>query len=339
MRSSPQVSIILPMRDAAETIGECLASIAGQTLSDIEIIIIDDGSSDGSRELVARWMERDDRICLLTPGRAGLVRALNLGIERARAPYAARMDADDVMHPERLELQASFLDGHPEIGVVGSQVELFPEELIADGYREYVRWLNGCTEPEEIAANIFVESPLAHPSVMMRRSLIEEIGGYRDGDFPEDYELWLRIHYAGWGMAKIPRVLLRWRERHDRTSRVDTRYARTAFDALRARYLADDERLRTGRPLVIWGAGRKTRLRVRHLIEQGARPIAWIDIDPKKIGNNVWGIPVHPPAWLLNAEPMPFVLIYVANHGAREEIESYLHGTRYRRSRDYLAVG
>jgi hypothetical protein len=234
-----------------------------------------------------------------------------------------------VMLPERIEKQAEFLRRHPEIALIGTQVELFPPELVTEGYREYVRWQNACIGPEEIAANLYVESPFAHPTVMMRRSALERVGAYADGPFPEDYELWLRMHHAGCLMAKIPRVLLRWRERGDRTSRVDPRYAREAFDRLRAEYLARDGRLHHDREFVIWGAGRVTRQRTRPLIERGRTPAAWIDIDPKKIGND----------WLAGQTPRPFVLIYVAVHGARELIVSWLEERGFRVSEDYLAIG
>jgi hypothetical protein len=248
------------------------------------------------------------------------------------------MDADDLMHAERLATQQAYLDQHPEIALLGTQVELFPAEHIREGYREYLRWQNQCITPAQIADNIYVESPFAHPSVMLRRAAIERVGGYVDGAFPEDYELWLRMQQAGMRMAKLPRVLLAWRESDSRASRVDPRYARAAFDQLRARYLARDARLQSGRPLVIWGAGRKTRLRARHLLDQGAQPIAWIDIDPRKIGHVVWELPVHPPGWL-DQRHRPFVLIYVTSHGAREYASGLLEGMGYRVGEDYLAVG
>jgi glycosyltransferase involved in cell wall biosynthesis len=333
--ATPPVSIVLPFRNAAATLASCLDSIAAQTLDDYEVLAIDDGSEDGSAEIVAA--RNDRRLCLLRPGRVGLVGALNAGIAAAGAPLLARMDADDLMHPERLACQCAFLDAHPEIALVGSQVALFPIERVTDGYREYVRWLNACVRADEIAAQIYVESPLAHPSVMLRRSALERVGPYADGPFPEDYELWLRLHHAGFLMAKIPQVLLSWREGENRTSRTDLRYSRTAFDTLRADYLARDPRLHRG--FVIWGAGREARRRVRLLEERGPAPLAWIDVDPKKIGGTVANKPVHPMAWLIDADPRPLVLIYVTNHGARDAIAVALETWGYRPGDDYLAVG
>jgi glycosyltransferase involved in cell wall biosynthesis len=334
----PEATVLLPVRDAADTLPECLESIRRQTLSAFELLVVDDGSSDASPELVRALAREDPRVRLLRPGRVGLVQALNAGIREARAPLLARMDADDLMHPDRLRLQADYLRRHPEVALVGSRVALFPEEKIGAGYREYVRWQNGCLTPEEIAANLYVESPLAHPSVMLRRSVLLRLGGYAEGPFPEDYELWLRMHHAGCRMAKLPETLLFWREREARTSRVDPRYARAAFDRLRALYLARDPRLRPGREVVVWGAGKQTRRRARLLVERGVRPSAWIDIDPRKIGNRVQGLPVHPPGWL-DREPRPFVLVYVTSHGARDQIGERLRGWGYRPGEDFLAVG
>lgn len=334
----PSVSVVIPFRNAEDTLAECLDSLEAQTLRDFEVLLIDDGSEDSSPALARDRSSRDSRLRLFSPGRIGLIPALNLGIARSRADLVARMDADDIMRPRRLELQRAFLLRRPDIAIAGCQVELFPDDAVRDGYREYIKWQNGCLEHEDIAANMYVESALAHPSVMMRKSAVETVGGYQDGDFPEDYELWLRLHLAGFRMAKIPEVLLAWRERPDRTSRVDGRYSRDAFDRLRARFLANDPRLHSDRPIVIWGGGRPTRQRVRHLFAQGVRAQAWVDVDLRRIGMTIWGLPVHPMTWL-DRPDRPFVLAYVANHGARDDICRQLEAWGYARGRDYLSVG
>ena len=336
---TPEVSIVLPFRNAADTLEECLDSIQQQSLTAFELIALDDGSSDRSAEILSKRSRADSRVILVPPEQHGIVAALNTGLGRARSVFVARMDADDIMGPRRLQLQSDFLQKNREVAVLGCRVELFPIESIRAGYREYVRWQNACIEPDEIADNIYVESPFAHPSVMMRRSVVERMGGYAEGDFPEDYDLWLRMNQQGIRMAKLPDVLLSWRERPDRVSRVDDRYSREAFDRLRARYLASDPRLTGGRPVVVWGAGRRTRQRARRVIERGVAPTAWIDIDPKKVGHSVWGIPVESPQWLEGAWPRPFVLVYVTRHGAREEVESDLGRRGWKRGQDYLAVG
>lgn len=335
---APLISVLLPFYNAASTLDETLHSIRQQTFTDFELVAVDDGSSDASAAIVRRHADKDARIRLLQPGRQGVVGAMNSAIAAARADIAARMDADDLMAPERLERQYRLLCEQPQLAAVGSQVRLFPEEDIQGGFHEYIRWQNACLTPHDIADEIYVELPIANPSLMFRRAIVLALGGYRDGPFPEDYDMLLRLHQAGHAMAKVPEILLHWRDSGGRLTRTDPRYSREAFARLRTEFLARDPRLHGGRPLAICGAGRRTRQRAQLLLDHGFKPVAWIDIDPRKIGNAVHGVPVHPPAWLDRADK-PFVLSYVTNHGARDIIAAQLQGMGYRRGRDYLMVG
>ena len=337
--SRPTVSVLLPCRNAVETLDACLESISAQSLTAFEVIAVDDQSSDGTDGRLAETARRDERYRLFRTSQQGLVPALNLGLAQASGDLVARMDADDLMHPKRLELQQEYLRRNREIGVLGSRVRAFPEQTLSTGFREYIRWQNGCVATSAIARDIYFESPLAHPSVMFRRHLLARIGGYRNGPFPEDYDLWLRLHQQGVAMAKLPQTLLHWRDSDSRTSRRDPRCSRLAFDRLRAHYLAQDPRvIRNRHNLAIWGAGRNTRKRARHFLDQGYSPVAWIDIDPRKIGNRIEGVPVVEPDWLRKPH-RPFVLSYVAVHGARECIETELHRLEYIKGLDYLNVG
>jgi len=314
-------------------------SILAQTEERWELVAVDDHSGDGSAEALLAAADTDPRVRLLpNPGR-GLVDALNHGLRACRSELVARMDADDLMAPRRLEAHLRHFAEKPELALSATQVELFGEHGVQAGFREYLRWQNACITQEEIGRDLYVESPFAHPSVAFRRQAVLGAGGYRQGSFPEDYDLWLRLFHAGCRMEKIPRVLLKWRDHPRRLSRVDPRCSRQAFDRLRAHYLAKDPRLLRNREnFVIWGAGRKTRRRADHLLNHGFRPRAWIDIDPRKIGNRVAGIPVEDSRWLESAG-RPFVLVYVTNHGAREEILEELERLGYRPGEECLAVG
>lgn len=340
--STPRVSIAMPMRDADAHLDECLASIRAQTWSDFELLVIDDGSRDGGAARVAAWAVRDARIRLLRRPPDGLVAALNHGLARARAPLIARMDADDRMHPRRLELQQQAMARDPALVLVASRVRAFAAYELREGFCEYMRWQNACLSGAQIREQIYVESPFTHPSVMLRRDPVLALGGYRDGPFPEDYELWLRLAAAGCAMGKVDVELLEWRQHPHSLSRRDARYSREAFDALRARHLAADARIASSRPLVVWGAGRRTRARCRWLQAQGRSISAWVDIDPRKIGNRVQGLAVHPPRWLADQyarSPRPFILGYVASHGAREQITAALLAMGYAQGSDFLMVG
>ena len=236
----------MPVRDASCWLGECLTSIQYQTVENHELVVVDDGSTDDGPAQLRRHAREDSRVRLLvSPGR-GLVAALNHGLANARAPLVARMDADDRMHPRRLEVQLGALAARPHLSLVACQVRAFPDEGLGAGMREYMRWQNGCLGEAQVASQIYVESPFTHPSVLFRRDAVQALGGYRDGPFPEDYELWLRMARAGLAMEKTPGELLEWRQHGTSLSRNDPRYAREAFDALRARYLSADPRLAPG---------------------------------------------------------------------------------------------
>jgi glycosyltransferase involved in cell wall biosynthesis len=339
--SCPIVSVLLPVFNAAATIARAIRCIRTQSWAEWELIVVDDGSTDGTRDVVAATARDEPRVRILARAHEGLVAALNEGLAEARGELIARMDADDVSHPERLAEQVAFLraPAHDEIGLVGCGVEFGGDRAVNAGYALHVDWLNALVTPDAIALNRFVESPLAHPSVMFRRELVEKFGGYRAGDFPEDYELWLRWLDAGVRMAKVSRVLLTWHDAPGRLSRSDARYDPEAFFRVKAGWIAREvERLvpRTG-GLFVWGAGRPTRKRAAHLAAHGVRIAGYVDVDAKKVTRAIGGTgaPVIGPAEL----PPPgeiFVLGYVSTRGAREQIRGELVARGYAEGKDFL---
>lgn len=333
----PHVSVVMPVHNAAATLARAVTSIQGQTLTDWELLAVDDGSTDASCKMLIEFAALDPRIRVLTIARSGIVAALNAGLGAAASPYVARMDADDESHPERLAAQAAALDADGELGLVGCLVGFGGDRRISEGYARHVDWLNDLIEPADIALNRFIEAPLAHPSVMFRRKMIEDLGGYRDGDFPEDYELWLRWLDAEVRMAKVPRPLVTWHDPPMRLSRTDPRYAPEAFFRLKARWLAEWLRreLPPSRRVWIWGAGRPTRKRAEHLRAQGIAVAGYIDVDAKKTGRRVGGVPVVSPRELPPAGES-FILGYVGVRGAREFIRGQLTGRGRVEGRDFL---
>lgn len=332
----PRVSIIMPVRDGAATLPRALASLQAQTWRDWELIAIDDGSHDGTGEILAAAARDNTRVRVIRSLRPGLVPALNTGLGIASGEFIARMDADDESHPERLAEQIAMLQREPTLGVVGCLVSYGGDRATGGGYALHVDWLNSLVTPEQIAFNRFIESPHAHPSVMFRRVVAEKHGSYREGDFPEDYELWLRWLDGEVGMAKVPRVLLTWHDSPLRMSRMDARYAPEAFYRVKAPWIARElGRIAGGRTIWIWGAGRPTRKRAAELEKHGPRIAGFIDIDPKKTGRQVGGVAVIRPGDL----PVPgriFVLGYVATRGARDLIRAELTRRSYVEGRDFL---
>ncbi len=331
---TPQVSVILPALNAERTLAPAIDSIRSQTLAAWELIIVDDGSSDGTAAIATAAANQDPRIRMVRQPHAGVVRALESGLAAARGEFVARMDADDRSLPGRLEAQLQLLLARPELGLVSCRVEFGGNPVRSAGYAHHVHWLNSLLTPEAIALNRFVEAPLAHPSVMFRKELLARHGGYREGAFPEDYELWLRWLEAGVRMAKVPETLFVWNDPPRRLSRVEARYAPEAFYAVKAPYLARAVRADLcGRTLWVWGAGRLSRRRVEALEAQGINVAGFIDIDPNK-----WGRPRHgrevrrPTALPLREQAM--VVSYVASRDAREQIRATLERAGFVEGRD-----
>ncbi|WP_309386767.1 glycosyltransferase [Cerasicoccus frondis] len=332
----PQVSVLLPVRNAEETLELAVRSIMAQSMFAWEMIIVDDHSTDATGDIARKLAKADPRIrCKMNPGR-GIVDALNFAIKESEGHYLVRMDADDIATFHRLETQIRFLEENPDIGVVGSCVTYLGDRDQHVGYANYVDWINTLLTPTDIRLYRFVESPYAHPSVCFRRSVIEQFGDYRNGDFPEDYELWLRWADAGVQMGKCPEFLLHWRDMPTRLSRNDPRYQVDVFYQLKAYYLhrwVKDHFAR--REVFVWGAGRTTRKRLQHLRRLGVKVASFVDVDAKKIGREVEGIPVRSPDELPAPGPVG-VLIYVGARGARQEIEADLQERGYRLGVDYI---
>src|SRR5512140_3228659 len=234
----PRVAVLMPARDAAATVRAAARSILRQTLRDLTLVAVDDGSSDGTAEVLARLAERDARLTVVASPARGIAAALGRGLARCDAEVIARMDADDLAHPRRLERQVEALTAAPALWAVGAQVRAFPRRHVRGGMLRYVEWVNGLVTPALVARDLLVEAPLVHPAAAIRRSALERLGGWRDGPFPEDYDLWLRTAESGGALTNVAEPLLLWRERADRATRTDPRYALARHVALKVSHLA-----------------------------------------------------------------------------------------------------
>lgn len=336
----PTVSAVMPVFNAQHTLANAIESLLHQTEPSLEIVIVDDGSTDQTPRILDQFRRRDERVRVLTRRHAGITAALNTGINAAHGTFIARMDADDESFPERLQLQRRFLEMHPECGLVACQVSYGGNRAVQRGYALYVDWTNSLLKYEDIALNRFVESPFAHPSVMFRKTLIDQFGSYRDGPFPEDYELWLRWLEADVKMWKLPMKLLLWNDPPQRLSRTDPRYHVRAFHQCKAGYLA--RWLQRNNPhhpfVIVWGAGRESRKRAEYLTGFGVEIAAYIDIDPRKIGKSIHGRRV------LSAAQVPppgtaFIVSFVSSRGARNDIRQQLAAGGWIEGRDFVMAG
>jgi glycosyltransferase involved in cell wall biosynthesis len=341
---APRVSVLMPVRDAAPWLAEAIASVLSQTLRDLELIAVDDGSRDASPAILERWRKRDARLRVLVTRASsrGIVPALNLALAAASAPLAARMDADDVAHRERLAVQCAALDADPRLFAVTCRVEAFPARNLRAGMGRYLAWQNELLAPGDLRRERFVESPLVHPSVVMRTAVLRsELGGWRNAAWPEDWDLFLRAFEARLSIARVPDVLLAWRLHDSQSTRVDPRYSQPSLCAARAHYLA---RALRGERREVWllGAGPVGKSLARALARERAAVAGFVDVDPRKIGGRVrdaarfW--PVVSMGELLAKQPRPLAVAAVGRAGARERIRSQLDASGWCEGRDYFVA-
>ena len=325
-RDSPQVSVVLPARNAARTVAKALRSVLGQTFTDFEVVAIDDGSTDETGQVLAQHAASDDRVRVLTTPGLGLVGALNLGLREAKGPLLARMDADDESLPTRFERSVEALSDLALTGV-GTGVDIVRDDRPpSPNLQLYGAWLSSLTTCERLFDNRFIESPLCHPSVMLRTAALRQAGGWRDGDFPEDWELWLRLLESGHRLRCLTQVLHRWVDHERRLTRTDGRYETNRHLALKADVLA---RRFEGQVLCVWGAGDIGVKLTRALVERGLQITRLVDVNPRKIGQRIHGARVVMPDDLGSPPGAHFsagehLLSAVGAKGARAEIRAWL---------------
>jgi glycosyltransferase involved in cell wall biosynthesis len=327
----------MPVYNAGETLAEALQSLSRQSLEDFEIIAVDDGSTDGSGEILQQWARADKRLKIIPSRHLGIVQALNRGLAECRADLVARMDADDRCLPTRLEAQVHYVKQHPQAAAVSCLVKGFPGGEVREGFRIYLEWLNSLVSNEDIRREIFIESPLAHPSILFRRSWLEAVGGYQDRGWAEDYDLLLRLYLMGAEFGKVAEVLFEWRESPGRLTRSDSRYSLENFLRAKAFYLKRGP-LADRDAVFIWGAGMMGRRLSKQLERQDCPVTAFIDIDPKKIGRTRRGKPVLAPPELLpwwQRCKRPVVLAAVGARGARPLLRQQLNAFGLQEGRDW----
>jgi glycosyltransferase involved in cell wall biosynthesis len=336
------LSILLPCRDAAEHLDDAVDSIRAQTFEDFEVIAIDDGSRDGTPGRLEAWAREDGRVRVLAGHGRGLVPALATALSAARGAFVARMDADDIAEPTRLEQQVRRLRHDTGLAACGTGVRYFPRDLVRDGARRYESWINALHTHDQIARDIFIECPIPHPTLMIRRNVLLGVGGYREMGWPEDYDLVLRLWAAGYSLAKLPEVLYRWRESPGRASRTDPRYRPERFRQLKIHVLRRTL-LSGGRDAVIWGAGPLGKLFARDLAAAGTTIRAFVDLSPRKIGQDIHGAPVVAMerfADYLGRGPgrRALVLAAVGQEGARAAIREECRRQGLVEGEDFVAV-
>lgn len=335
MSCKPRISILMPVRNEERYLHAALNSLYRQTLAEWELLVVDDGSSDATASILAQAARSDERVRVIRRTGGGLVAALNAGLEACRGPLLARMDGDDICHPRRLELQANYLDAHPDTGLVACGFRHFPRTGLKRGMLAYETWQNALTAQRRIMHDLYVESPFVHPGIMTRRIILEQLGGYRDCDWAEDYDLWLRMAAAGIRFARLPGTLFFWRDHPERATRTMDAYASQSLRCCKFHHLRQGF-LKGASEVVIAGAGLEARAWQRLLFAEGVGVSHWLDIDPRKVGRILHGAPIVRPEELdLAGRKM---ITAIGLRGARDQFRSVAGGLGWEEGVDFVCV-
>ena len=328
------ISIILPYYNNEQTLSQSIESILDQSYKKFELLLIDFNSTDNSNQIANEYAKKDKRIKLFSVEEKNISNALNKGISSAEGKYLSFMDARDFSHPERLEIQLKFLEKNKKYDLVASCVNYINDDAMQYKFFEFIKWSNRIISYDDIYHNCFIESPLIHSSVMLRSKLANNDVLFRQGDFPIDYELWLRLLDKGIKMYKLPDILLDWKDDPDRIENSDDNFLSQSFSEIKTYYLYNW--LKNNNPyhpkIVVWGAGHLPRQRFSLLRDLGVEAKFFIDLRANP-AYNVIEYTRTPPAGRF------FIVCYVINPEARDKIKEFLVGLNYNEGKDFIFFG
>ena len=320
----------MPVCNAEDTIAEAIESCLRQSMDSFELIVALDGCADRSGEIVRSY--NDPRIRVFEMDHQGVAPAATEAILASRTDFIARMDADDISHPERLSSQYRFLSESSTFSAVSGQVHLLSP--LGDGMQRYVDWVNGLETAEDIARERFVECPVIQPSLMMRRSSFQEVNGYREVEWAEDHDLFLRMLDRKMRIGKVDEIVLSWRDSAGRLTRTHPAYAEEQVWRMKAYHLARESKV-SSRGVAICGAGPLGKRLARLLREEGVGVHGFFEVNPRRVGEEIGGVPVVGPGEFGQCWRGAVLLSAVGVEGGRERVRELAQGEGYTEGVDF----
>lgn len=329
----PLVSILTPFKNVSSYVDECIVSILNQSYTNWELLIVDDHSTDDSLAIVKAYAEKDTRIKLFKNDGTGIISALRLAFKNSNGDYITRMDSDDIMTANKLEVMTNQLQKHGKKHVALGLVKYFSDEGISNGYAKYELWLNKLTKTGTNYTEIYKECVIASPCWMLHREDLEHCNAFNPNRYPEDYDLTFRFYEHGFKCIPNDQLLHHWRDYRTRTSRTHEHYAQNYFLDIKLHYFLKLD-YNTSRPLAIWGAGFKGKAIAKALVENGI-DFHWICDNPKKIGKDIYGkilLPFDDLKSIENAQ----TIVTVANVDEQKNIVTYFENLAMKPMKDYF---
>jgi glycosyltransferase involved in cell wall biosynthesis len=329
----PLVSILIPAKNETAFLEDCLKSIQNQTYQNWECIVVDDHSTDNTSEIIHKFVEADNRFQGYKNKNKGIIEALRLAYRNSAGEYISRMDADDLMTENRVELLLNNLLEYGERHVSVGKVKYFSKKELGTGFLNYQDWLNQLTERGNNFKDIFKECVIPSPCWMVHRKDLEDVNAFNENRYPEDYDLAFRFYEANYNVVPCDEVLHYWRDYSTRTSRTDENYADHTFTVIKTHYFFKLKR-NEDKELVIIGAGQRGKKLVKHLnlLQEEFR---WVDQNPNKIGKHIYDVLIHKLDQIQNLEDTQ-VIVTVSNEKAKDELRKIFKNYHLVELKDYF---
>jgi len=327
------ISVVMPAKNAVAFINECVDSIIFQTYKNWELLVVDDGSEDETYEVLKKYNNIDERIKIFKNEKDGIIDALQLAYSKSKGELITRMDADDIMHKDKLKYMLEKLQEYGSGSVALGQVKYFCDGEIGEGFARYEAWLNKLIASGNSFSEIYKECVIPSPCWMIHRDDFDKAGAFDSSIYPEDYDLAFRFREKSYRCIPSNKVLHYWRDYETRTSRNHPHYADNSFIEIKINYFLKND-YKKSKDLVVWGAGKKGK-KVAELLIKRAIPFYWICDNPKKIGREIYS------QKLLAFNKLDEIkdsqsIITVANLKAQQEIKSYFNKRGKKPTEDYV---
>ena len=331
----------MPVRDGANHLVEALESVRASSFQDWELLVANHGSLDGTQEILSQFAAHDTRVQIIDfPREVSFVTVLEQSRLACSTPYLARMDADDRMHEDRLAGDLNMLKADPELSVVSSQVELFPSTEVQEGMAIYMDWQNQILSPAQHDLEIWIEQTICNPAATFRNKSLDDVGGYQEGPFPEDYDLFVRLNVAGHLFKKRSQIGHYWRRHEASLSARSNHFSHDAFATVKARGLFEKFRLNEN-PVCVLGSGRHGGRIAKLLMGHGASVNAFFDVSPVRIGKQRHGVPIlaqgELASWKKN-HPYGFAIGAVGVRGRRPVVRQLMAEAGFVENMDAICI-
>lgn len=327
------ISIVMPVYNTSKYLRECLDSIKDQTEQDWELLAVDDYSTDDSLQVLMEYAKADPRIKAFKNHHKGIIGALRLAFKNCQGELLTRMDSDDIMKSNKLEILKSKLTTNGKQHIACGPVKYFADFEIGNGFKRYENWLNGLINLGNNFDEIYKECVIPSPSWMCYTEDFVKCGGFLHDTYPEDYDLTFRFYKANLKCIPCDEILHLWRDYPNRTSRTHPNYADNTFIQIKINYFLQLDYDST-KKTIIWGAGKKGKKIARALMDQQVN-FDWVCDNPKKIGHIIYNKELKGLEELASMKNSQNI-VSIANDDAQLKLEAMFQSNDLIKNKDYF---